>query len=129
MDDLLERLKLYEPLFGKWKVDFIAMNYEDMAWVYLKDDRAFDEEGALMKVKVLSCPEEECERNVYHLMMNYEVMSYPDLTDSSYLSEEHYYIENDNHEIVGVDVCLLSAISQFDVEDDPVVDEDLFSWH
>ena len=34
MNELLERLKMYEPLFNRWKVDFIAMNYDDMAWVY-----------------------------------------------------------------------------------------------
>ena len=38
MEETWERLKLYEPLFGKWKVDFVAISYEDMAWVYLKDD-------------------------------------------------------------------------------------------
>ena len=30
MNELLERLKMYEPLFGQWKVDFIAINYGDM---------------------------------------------------------------------------------------------------
>ena len=30
MNELLERLKMYEPLFGQWKVDFIAINYGDI---------------------------------------------------------------------------------------------------
>ena len=31
MNDLMERLKLYEPFFHKWKSDFMAMSYDDMA--------------------------------------------------------------------------------------------------
>ena len=33
MGELFQRLKMYEPLFGKWKIDFIAITYTDMAWV------------------------------------------------------------------------------------------------
>ncbi len=51
MNELLERLKMYEPLFNRWKVDFIAMNYDDMAWVYLVDDHGVENETALMKSK------------------------------------------------------------------------------
>ena len=51
MNELLERLKMYEPLFNKWKVDFIATSYDDMAWVYLKDEHGLENEFALMKVK------------------------------------------------------------------------------
>ena len=47
MNSLMKRLKLYEPFFNKWKIDFIAMSYDDMAWVYLVDDRGV--ENALMK--------------------------------------------------------------------------------
>ena len=49
MNELLERLKMYEPLFNRWKVDFIAMNYDDMAWVYLVDDHGVENETALMR--------------------------------------------------------------------------------
>lgn len=125
MNELMDRLKMYEPLFGQWKVDFIAMNYEDMAWVYLIDDRGSENEYALMKVKTIQCAEGEVERNVYDLMMKYDVMTFPDLTNSPYLQEEHYYIENDN-QIVGTDICLLSAISQLEDEETPLLEEDLF---
>ena len=122
MNELLERLKMYEPLFGQWKVDFIAINYGDMAWVYLKNDR---DEEALMKVKTLYCPEEEVEGRVFDLMMKYDVVAYPELTNSPYLQEEHYYLENDHH-IEGVDICLLSVLPKLDDDETPVLEEDLF---
>ena len=125
MNELLERLKMYEPLFNRWKVDFIAMNYDDMAWVYLVDDHGIENETALMKVKTLTCPEELVERNVYALMMNYDVMTYPDLTNSPYLEEEHYYVEKDG-KIIGADVCLLSVVSSLEEEKTPTFEEDLF---
>ena len=105
MEETWERLKLYEPLFGKWKVDFVAISYEDMAWVYLKDDYGQD---ALMKVKTVFCSEEEVENAVYDLMNLYDISHFPDLSHSPYLQEEHYYIE-DHQQVIGVDVCLLSA--------------------
>ena len=114
MNELLERLKLYEPLFGQWKVDFIATTYHDMAWVYLKDERAYEESYALMKVKTLICQEDETTQALQSLMDQYDV-PYPYLDGSPYSQEEHYLIENEKG-FYGMDVCLLSRVSELDTE-------------
>lgn len=121
MNKLLARLKLYEPLFGLWYIDYIAIKYDDMAWVYLSDGN----NDALMKVKTLYCQEDEVETAIYHLMRQYDNDAYPDLSSSSYLAEEHYYIEEDNY-FKGVDVCLLSEVSQLVDEDVPLLADDQF---
>ena len=75
MSELLSRLKLYEPIFHRWKVDFIAIEYEDMAWVYLVDERGMDNEYALMKVKTIPCHENDASVCLYNTMMKYDVDS------------------------------------------------------
>ena len=40
MDTLLERLKQYEPFFGEWRIDFVAITYDDMAWVYFNESQS-----------------------------------------------------------------------------------------
>lgn len=122
MGELFQRLKMYEPLFGKWKIDFIAITYTDMAWVYLKDDYGND---ALMKVKTLFCLEEDVENEVYELMNKYDILDFPDLTHSPYLEEEHYYIE-DGSEVKGVDICLLSRYSLEEDNDQLLSTNELF---
>ncbi|MCD7892891.1 MAG: sel1 repeat family protein [Erysipelotrichaceae bacterium] len=100
MNQLLERLKLYEPFFNQYYIDHIVKQYDDMVWI------CFDN-GMLMKVKTLYC-QEDIEKVINHLMVDqYKITSYPNLEDSPYLNQIHYYIE-ENHQIIGVDLCLLS---------------------
>ncbi len=122
---LMQRLKMYEPLFGRYKVDFIAVEYSDMAWVYLVDNWSYDEKYVLMKVKTVQAPEADIEKAIYDIMYKYDVMMYPQLINSSYLEEEQYYIEEQG-KIVGADVCLISKYEVLDDIETPLLPQDIF---
>ena len=71
-----------------------------------EDERAYEKSYALMKIKTISCQESDVMEALSQLMSLYNITDYPNLEDSCYEAEEHYFIDDLNNP--QLDVCLLS---------------------
>ena len=99
-----KRLYDYEPFFNQWKIKHIIEVNNDITWVLLYNLNSLTMKTALMKVKSLEGNAQQLDIMIDKTLELYGAF---DLYQGPFYERESYYREEDN-QITGVDLCLLS---------------------
>ena len=115
--ELLERIKMYEPLFDQWNIEELLIVSGDIAWFRVSNTYK-DVDPKVMKVKTIYARQElesqelinDLEYSLHRVLEQYNIKN---IEMTNYLDEEHYYIE-EGSKIIGIDVCLLTNLDNIE---------------
>ena len=102
-EGMKERIHLYEPFFHHYYIDEILNDYELETLIRVKKD---DYQQSIAYIKLISIYShhasiDELQQQVDSIQMMME-------TYEDYQEFEQYLIENEEHQVIGIDLCALT---------------------
>lgn len=118
-----ERLLSYVPFFHHYDFDEIIESFENETIIRVKKD---DYEGTYSYIRVVSL---FCHDHHIQELEDYieQVKIIVEATGEHYLDYEQYLIEDESHQIIGIDLCMLLDDSDYEnLKLEDIDDEDLY---
>lgn len=104
-----ERIQMYEPFFHHYYIDEVLNNYELETLIRVKKD---DYEQSIAYVKLVSVYSHHAD--LEEIQQQVDSIRFMMETYEDYEEFEQYLIENEDHKVIGIDLCALTYNHHFD---------------
>ena len=127
---LKDRLLSYVPFFHHYEFDEIIECFENETIIRVKKDD-YDQSYAYIRVVSLFCQDHSIEELEDYIEQVKLLMA---VSDERYLDYEQYLIEDEAHQIIGLDLCMLLDDSEYeslrleDIKDDELYQVGLYYY-